>query len=828
MPIIEHVDYEIPLVIIAGGSSFFAAAEVEQYFRATLPGSSNMFPAGTLELLGSITIAGTSAIEAFGRIDDEPNVFGVGDFGGASSLDLIGRLFARGKAIIAGSSTLTFQGRVSESESSLFRILLTIADLPGVGHGATYSARVLADGVAYPIRGYSLSEGTAESGVSLELTLQKPGDRNAVLSAGEFTFDIYDNGSWKPIFQSGRRTGGQFSFGWANAKANDALSISTAGPIAEKLEKSPRRNLTVYDPTREEINASDFEGIHDENGILYAHELKAISDMRLYQLLNYLFVTRCGFTRVETSIPNDPVRRLDVNVTESFNDAAAGILGTYRPLVFVENDVLKILDSSVALPAGFAAPIALQHSQYKNAEFTVTEQAADGFIVRHVDQDADFDYYSDRDVPLPDKVFGSEGSSDYTETQTVLTYRDFYKLSSPAVPIRTEKIRHVTTIRGMLAGTLQELSETTERSEFDSKLRLRTIEKRKTAAIPDLSETFPIITREIRRETTRFEYKPDIKNPRREVLATTSKRVTGLILTDDQNLHLDQPFKQEFYDAWRSGNFTGEGQTVESGTIATEIETLEQNPRGQNEMRFVAVDYMTNPPNVHGDVTDARGGDPTTNAETSGVKDVIVYRTGLTDRTDAKLVVFPGGEFRISNLRALAKRLLDKRQVRTGTIELKGLNLAFGRGSVLTLYDRDGNSAGSYIVEGRSITGQNLGTREQRTSQVLQVQEIATNAGPITIGVAQAGGILLNAGGTLAFTLSIACESGYSLTAESEDANVRFWAKATAGGSFQNIHSSPIDLTPFAGTAHTFYFELRIDGAAADGTQFVSIEVRRV
>jgi hypothetical protein len=380
----------------------------------------------------------------------------------------------------------------------------------------------------------------------------------------------------------------------------------------------------------------------------------------------------------------------------------------------------------------------------------------------------------------------------------------------------------------MLNGDLQEISETTETIEFDSKLRLKTIEKRKTAAIPDLSGTFAIVTREIRNERTTFTYKPDIKNPKREVLAETSKRVTGYVMTDTARLHMDQPFKQEFYNAWRSGNFTGDGQTVDTETIETEVETLEQNTRGQNEMRLLTVDYMTTPPNVHGDVTDARGGDPTTNAQTSAAKEVVVYRTGLTDRTDAKLLSFPGGEFRITNLRALAKRRLDKRRILDGPIQLKGLNLSFGRGSVLTLFDRDGSSVASFIVEGRTITLSNLGTRQQETSQILTVREIATNAGPLTIGVAQAGGILLNAGGTQAFTLSIACQSGYSLTAESDDANVRFWAKSSAGGSFQNIHTTPIDVTPFAGTNHTFYFELRIGVGAADGSEIVSILVKRV
>lgn len=818
----------MPLVIIGGGSFVEIDGGVLRYFAAHIEGEGQLFANGTfISINAGITIDGISEFYALGRIGDEPNIFGVGDFGGQCEV-LIGQgtLGIRGKCIIAGSSSLLLRPQVAEAERSELNIILTIADLPGVGFAATYGARIFADGIAYPIRGYTITEGTADVGTSLNVTLQKPTQRAAILAADQFKFELNDNGVWKTVFDTGRRIGAGFSYAWANARPSDGLSLSTAGPISAKLEKSPRRNLTIYDPIREEISAADFAGVLDENGVLYSHELKAIGDMKLRGLLDYVFETRCGFTRVETDLPNDPIRRLDVQMTDTFNGAIATVIGIYRPLVFVVDDVLYILDGTKYFPAGFAQPVALDHTQYKNAQLQITDQAADGFVVQYVDSERDYDYYSDREVDVPASVFGSEGSSDYTETEGSITYRDFYKLSSPATPMRTEKIEQITTVRGILDGELTELSETTETIEFDSKLRLKSIDKRKTASIPDIiSGTFPIISREIRHEATTFEYKPDIKNPRREVMSKRSTRITGLCITDTENESAGRPFRQEFYDAWRSGNFL-EGQTVDTATIATEIETLEQSPRGQNELRFLRVDYMTNPPNVHADVTEARGGDATTNAQTSAPKEVVVYRTGLTDRTDAKLVRMDGGEFRITNLKALAKRRLDKRQSHAGSIELKGLNLSFARGSVLTLLDRGGNVVASFVVEGRTITGSNLGTREQTTSQILNVTEIATNGPPLSIGVAQAGGILLNAGGTAAFTLPINCADGYELAAEADDPEIRFWAKATAGGSFQNLHTSPIDLTPFAGTTHTFYFELRIDGSAVDGNSIVKIIVQ--
>lgn len=78
-----------------------------------------------------------------------------------------------------------------------------------------------------------------------------------------------------------------------------------------------------------------------------------------------------------------------------------------------------------------------------------------------------------------------------------------------------------------------------------------------------------------------------------------------------------------------------------------------------------------------------------------------------------------------------------------------------------------------------------------------------------------------------AFTLQIECFDGFSLFATSPDADVVTWAKANPGDSFQNIQSSPIDLTPFAGTTRTFYFETRVANGAAFISELITIQVGR-
>jgi hypothetical protein len=827
MPLIIPYSSPPPLAVLGGGSTFTANGVASQHLRATIAGGSGFTPNGRLLIVVATpaTLAGHSTFSARGRIGSEANVFGLVDVGGGSAMSAAGHTVINGLAVLAGSSGFSATGRVAEGDQAEFNIFLTVGNVAGPGYAAAYSARIYADGVSYPIKAFTYSEGRLDAGASLECTLQRPADRAAILAATSFKFDVYDNGSWTTLFDTGKRAGGNFGFAWTDGRPADALAVSTVGPIAEALAKSPARNLTIYDSLREAINAADYESIYDENGIAYPHDLHPIADMRLNDLLSYVFVTKCGFTAVQTNLPNFPIRRADASITGTYLESVAAAIGVFEPLIFADaNNVLWVLDSTVALPAGFsAAVVEIGHTQYKNAQFRITDQTADGYVVQYSDSGALFDYFGDRDVADDAVKTGTSGNADYTETYITRRYRDYYKISNPAVPVRTEKILETTRVRAYYNGVLIDLSETNETIEFDAKLRLRGISKTTDATIPDITDAgFSAISEQVRSESTEFVYLPDPTNPRREYLARTEKRIDGLLAIDSQNQHLGRPFKQEFYNAWRAGNLSGRVATT-TGPIQTVTETVYLQKSGQVEVRTRTVDFMTTPPVVINETTDARAGDITTNGENSATHETIVYRTGLSARTDNKLETLAVGELPIAFARPLARRRLDRRQRKTGSVNLKGLNLAFGRGSVFKLLDRDGGSAGTFIVEGRSISGANLGDRSQQTNQILEVTEITANGPAIAIATAPPGGVVAAAGSTTAFTLDFEGRTGFSLTATCADANVRVWAKAASGDAFQNLHTTPLSTAPFTGGIHTYFFELRIGGGAANGNYTVAI-----
>ncbi len=267
------------------------------------------------------------------------------------------------------------------------------------------------------------------------------------------------------------------------------------------------------------------------------------------------------------------------------------------------------------------------------------------------------------------------------------------------------------------------MSTEAEDISYDTLGRIQSIRKDYSGLVPNLAAPgYPLIERTIRIEDTRFTYAPERFRPTRQILKETRKEVSGLITIDTEKQHLGQDFRQEYTDGFAAGNLD-DTLIVTSGAISTTTETVDQNDKGQFEIRTRTVNFLTDPPHVQNATTDARSGDMSTNAATGGTAEIVVLRVG-TSRTDAKIGTLAVAEIPIEIATALARRKLAKRKIRNGTITLKGLKLGIGRGTMFELIDRDGGSVGVYVCEGRQLSGSNLGTAGQATRQTLEVTEI--------------------------------------------------------------------------------------------------------
>lgn len=725
MPFIVPTESITPIAIATRFRTTTVNADLNAGLGATAARNRSATVNGSVLTADAIDAVRARAMSVFGFLLGEPNVFGSATAVRARAADVVGSIRYEGKAIAVRNRTAAVAARVELAESSTLNILLTIGEFGSAGFGNTYSARIVADGETYLIKSFNYTEDRGDVGVGLQVTLldPRPANREAIEAANEFTFDVYDGTDWITLFDSGKRTGIGFNFTFTDGRPADGLQLSTNGDVDNKLRKSPESNETVFDNTRLTVTAADFSVIYDTDGNAFIQTITPIPGLDLYALLNYVLVNQCGFAGYQTTIPNFPIRRADAGITGTWFDAIAGHIGAFSPLIFVVDDIVWLIDSTAPFPAGFGSSEPLPASEYQNASFEQSELEIDGYIVQFADSETDFDYVINRFVDDAAEPVGTFGSPDYTETVVRRTYADYFKNSNPTVPVRTEKTRERRETSGFVGPTFITIATETEELNYDSFGRLMTINKTTTARIPDLTAVgFPSSEQTTKIERTQFLYGPDRLNPLRQILRKTIKEVSGLITIDNDNPHLEKPFRQEFGEGFAAGNLS-DTLAQDFVSISQLTETVEQNEKGQIEIRTRSVNFLVDPPQITQSTTDARAGDMSTNAQTGGTKEVVVFRQGST-RTNARMSTLAVAELPVEQATALARRKLSRRQNRRGTVTLKGLKLSVGRGTMFELFDRDGITAGNFVVEGRSISANNLGSQTQATRQVLEVTKI--------------------------------------------------------------------------------------------------------
>lgn len=714
---------ESPSPVVSAGR--FRAIAIDGTVTQSLGGTfprhriASIHPA--VSIVGADQTTRIRSFYAFGRRDSDPNVFGTVHINRTRSFSLTPLAELGGLAAFTRRRGASIVGRVVKASVDILNILLTIGELTPGGHGKAYSARLIADGITYKIKAFAYNEPNNEAGETLEVTLVNPADRAAIEAAALFNFDIYDGTAWQTMFSGGKRSGVGFQIAFGDMRPNDTLTVSTVAPVAKKLQKSPEQNLTVYDSTRVTLHDADFQTIFDTAGGAYVQQLYPVAGLDLYTLLQTILVTKCGFTGFETTIPNYPIRRADFAFTGTFFDGLAGHIGMFKPIVFVKNDVVWLLDSTANVPAGFGSPAALNADRYQDAGITQTDFNIDGYLVKF-DSELEYDYTSNRFVDDPVDIIGTSGSVNYHETRRSRTFRDYFKFSNPLVPVKSDKTQEKTTIAALIDGTLRTISEEVENISYDAFGRTIFILKEHSGLIPFINGTEEAAFFDIESEKTQFLYSADRFNPRRAILRQTIKEKNGIIVVDSTNKNLGKDFTQRFSEAFSAGNILL-NMTFYFGPIQTVTETTTQTPKGQYEMRTKTVNFLTNPPQILNATTDARSGDMSTSESTGGTREIVVLRPGAA-RSDAIIRILAVSELPFNQAVALAHRQLARRSIKAGNVTLLGLALAFGRGVMFELFDRDGFSVAKFLCEGRSIAGQNLGQNSQATRQIVEITQI--------------------------------------------------------------------------------------------------------
>jgi hypothetical protein len=710
-----------------------ANGSVASGFQATLSRNRTLTAHATLTGLVAAELDRIRTLSAIGRVNDDANKFGAATLSRIRTVEAHAKGKQNAKASLSRIRDVQAVGRVKLAASDKLRLLVVVSsDLAERPIQSQYASRVAATTAElapalYPIKGFTYSERKGEAGVTLELQLVRPSDRGAILAADSFAFQIFDGTDWIEMFSSGQRSGVGFSFTFDAGAPKDVLSLTTNGDIDKKLILTPQNNTTIYDPTRATISATEFKTLKDTFGRSYPQTLIPTAGLDLYTLLDFVLVHTLGFDSFETTCPNFPIRRADFSILGSWYDGLLAHLAAFKPLVFVRpnggNGVIWLVDSTAKFPRGFGDPFTLAGRDFQDPSFQVDELGIDAYQVTFADVEVDYDFQTNRFETDDPDIIGTLGSPGYMEIHKRRTFVDFFKNDQPTVPIRSEKIQEVEETLAYVGGALLTISTETEDVEYDSFGRLQFISKEHRGIVPDLTlAEYPAIEKLIRRERTRFDYYPDRFTQTRTNLSKTTKEVDGLVTIDTTNLHLGQPFVQEFSEAHAAGNLS-QGLTVAFTKISNFTEQTIQNEKGQFETRTRTVNFLTNPPQVINSTTDARQGDMSLNTQTGSTSDILVFRVGST-RTNLRVVQLNVAECPIGIAVELAERLLSKTANETGTLPLVGLRLSLMKGCMIKLEDRDGIEIGKYQVEGFTIQASELGTARQRTRQTLELHKL--------------------------------------------------------------------------------------------------------
>jgi hypothetical protein len=155
---------------------------------------------------------------------------------------------------------------------------------------------------------------------------------------------------WTEILDGAKLLGKNYSV----SLERDSLSFTTLEPLSDKLAKSPKNNLIVFDGNRQTVETSEIESLYTNTNEFITTSARDLRPLTLYKLLDIAFVEGCGFESVKTNLPNYQIVRCDFSVTQSYTDSIAPFVGMYEPVeMFAVGDVLWILDTTQPIPEGF-------------------------------------------------------------------------------------------------------------------------------------------------------------------------------------------------------------------------------------------------------------------------------------------------------------------------------------------------------------------------------------------------------------------------------------------------------------------------------------------
>lgn len=728
-------------VLFAGVTDLVVDALVELHAPVTFAGDTLFSPTGMLDLSGATNFAGDTNITVAGRLNDEANVFGALSFNGATALNVTARVVITSPVNFAGDTNLTVEGSVDEAETYGFTIFVDITDAALQGalqpnnNIRRYKARLTVDGDEVPIIRAQLQAPDDKLGTELTIVLAEP-DVTLITGTALINFDIalWVSGAWQWI---NLLTGGKLSqraARYVNEEGlpKDSVEIVIVDIIGDRWNRAPREQVILYDP--QIIDPPTYEAIQNETIYLYDDitlpglprleatepEFVDIPDMKLKDVLDYAYVTGCGFDKVITNIADFPIEQVTFTITGGYDAGVRGFLEIFSPVVFASGNDLWIIDPDQPLPSGISAVDFVASFSASIDDSLPAHEPVNGLLVK-VKNDSSLgsgDYFTER-------FESSTVHNPFTSVDTQRRIREYRTLANPTQVIR-EEVFH-TRVR-VLDEFFNVISDETRTDHFDALNRPTGYSMTTSLLLPDVSNPANKFLQTAITENQLIVYTVDPLNPQRDVQSRIETHIEGLILVDEDNEYADAPYKIPLIDAHKSGYITGEdGQTAIFGPIKTVIEQLmfsgdqvRYETRTTNHVSGV-LDRLT-VKTLPGDSRVDRS-----SSSSDRTKYILLTVPG-SDASSRRVAEFDGTQLPYDTAIAIAQRRLNNlnNPPKELLVNMAYVNPSLRRGAVVHVQGRSGY-LGNYIIKGLTILIEGIDLPNYRAAMSFGARELKSS-----------------------------------------------------------------------------------------------------
>jgi hypothetical protein len=697
-------------VSFSGATLLEIEAEVIKTARATFAGAT------ALEFFhgqGSITFTGATALAISGRLNDEANVFGGAQFDGETLLEFAPEGFSSAGVEFAGATLLEVTGVLSRTQDLVFTFFVDIQSaalssaLNNPANIRAFTGRLIVDGVPVPILRAVESGADSTLGIGLSVVLARP-DISQITAESSVDFDlgIWVEGEWAwiPRLTGARMSGRGARYANREGLPADSVEITFADIMGDRWNRAPDVPTTLYDPQIVDaptVDTISSQTVYDSEGVGIVPFYQAISGMRLSDVLEAAYVDGCGFDHVSTNIDNFPVEEVVFSQTGGYDAGARPLIAPFDPIMFAVGNDLWIVTLDNPLPAGFDArefPASLSEGI---DDALPGREPVNALLVTLKDTGTG-DYFTE-EVETRTERAGIFGTSGYTESdieRRVRRYRNFL------TPTKVEREEEVYLRTRVLDYQFNEISTDSRTNTFDRLNRPTGYARTFYSRLPNLSDVDTALAlQKSEEEAQTISYGPHPLYPERDVQKQIVTTRSGLVLTDNDNQYLGNPYKISLHNAHKSGYVDPNAdQQTSFGAIETVTETLRvqggQVFRDRRVTNHVAgIDEPPTSQIVPGDISFDRRRD-------TGRTRTVLLRVEGTSASGRRVQSFD-----VSSLPPdIGMKLAQKRLARLNSppreanVQMPFIDPSMRRGLDLNLRGRGGVLLGTYIVRGYSLT----------------------------------------------------------------------------------------------------------------------------